>query len=613
MRRALILSLPLAFVLFVGQTCKPDGGSTATGVTPILLVQGDGHRSPLEGAVVTIEGTVTAVRHERVTGFWVEESLDRDRDSSLAGDGSVPGSSGLFIKTRGEPEFRIGDSLRITGNVVEYERPGVLSVTQIDPAEIETAASAAHRPEPIRIGPSGRRIPEKIDDDGLRSYEPDDDAIDFWESLEGMLVEIGRATVVGPTNRFGDFVIVPAGEADDTTRTSRGGVLLLPGNENTERIIVDQSLLGEREALAVGDVIEGPVVGVVNYDFGNYRLMATDLGTIEKKSFERPEPPGKDDATLSIASYNVLNLSAADRPERFDRLADSVIHDLGSPEVIAMQEIQDDTGGEDDGVVSAEATLRRLAGAIESHGGPRYVWRQIDPVDNADGGAPGANIRVAYLLNTERLKIAEGKRGGSAEEVEIEGRGNGTRLSLNPGRIGTKSGCFLGEGSSDESEGTRKSLALQFSFRGETYFLINNHLKSKRGDDGSFGAIQPPVRHTEDKRRCQAEVVAGVAREILERDPEANVIVLGDMNEHEFRRPMNAFEESGLISMIKRVPQEERYTYNYLGNSQVLDHAFVSPSVATRARLFAMHVNSNLPDSLAVSDHDPLLLMIAGQ
>lgn len=196
------------------------------------------------------------------------------------------------------------------------------------------------------------------------------------------------------------------------------------------------------------------------------------------------------------------------------------------------------------------------------------------------------------------------------DETAVEGSGNDVRLSLSPGRIGTSNPCFLGQGSSDESEGTRKSLALEVRFRGETYFLINNHLKSKRGDDPLFGSIQPPIRRTEAQRKCQAEGVAAVAGEILRKNPDANVIVLGDMNEHEFRPPMEVFESAGLVAMIKRVPLEERYTYNYLGNSQVLDHIFVSRSLSEAARLMIPHVNSVVPNRYATSDHEPLLLLI---
>ena len=41
-------------------------------------------------------------------------------------------------------------------------------------------------------------------------------------------------------------------------------------------------------------------------------------------------------------------------------------------------------------------------------GGPAYEWRQIDPVDGAEGGQPGGNIRVAFLFRTDRgLKFVD--------------------------------------------------------------------------------------------------------------------------------------------------------------------------------------------------------------
>jgi hypothetical protein len=44
--------------------------------------------------------------------------------------------------------------------------------------------------------------------------------------------------------------------------------------------------------------------------------------------------------------------------------------------------------------VDASDTFNELIGAA---GGPTYDFRQIDPVDDQDGGEPGGNIRVGFL------------------------------------------------------------------------------------------------------------------------------------------------------------------------------------------------------------------------
>lgn len=66
-----------------------------------------------------------------------------------------------------------------------------------------------------------------------------------------------------------------------------------------------------------------------------------------------------------------------------------------------------------------------------------------------------------------------------------------------------------------------------------------------------------------------------------------------------------------MTNMIHNVPASERYTYNYHGNSQALDHIFVSDNLANYTQLDPIHVNSDFTDmSGRASDHDPLLAQI---
>jgi predicted extracellular nuclease len=57
------------------------------------------------------------------------------------------------------------------------------------------------------------------------------------------------------------------------------------------------------------------------------------------------------------------------------------------------------------------------------------------------------------------------------------------------------------------------------------------------------------------------------------------------------------------------VPLEERYSYNYEGNSQVLDHVFVTRALLRGAELDVVHLNTDFPalPRLTASDHDPLV------
>ncbi|MGV2788281.1 endonuclease, partial [Clostridium perfringens] len=126
-----------------------------------------------------------------------------------------------------------------------------------------------------------------------------------------------------------------------------------------------------------------------------------------------------------------------------------------------------------------------LINAIKAAGGPTYSFTDIDPVNNNDGGAPGANIRVGFLYNADRVQLSDsvqGKKGSSTESVAYDAAKD--QLTLNPGRIDPLNAVF---------NASRKPLAAQFEFQGEKVIVIVNHFNSKSGDQGPFGNTQPPV------------------------------------------------------------------------------------------------------------------------
>ena len=57
------------------------------------------------------------------------------------------------------------------------------------------------------------------------------------------------------------------------------------------------------------------------------------------------------------------------------------------------------------------------------------------------------------------------------------------------------------------------------------------------------------------------------------------MILAGDINDFEFSVTVDILEESGLTSLMETLPQAERYSYVFEGNSQVLDQILVSPNL----------------------------------
>ena len=79
-------------------------------------------------------------------------------------------------------------------------------------------------------------------------------------------------------------------------------------------------------------------------------------------------------------------------------------------------------------------------------------------------------------------------------------------------------------------------------FNGEKVILVNNHFNSKGGDDPLYGVNQPPVEVTQAQRLAQAEVVANFVELIYAVDEDANVVVLGDLNDFGFSKPVERLE-----------------------------------------------------------------------
>jgi endonuclease/exonuclease/phosphatase family metal-dependent hydrolase len=547
--------------------------------TTIAEVQGADHVSPLVGRCVSgVEGTVTAILGQRSgQAFWIQAPAD----------GDLATSDGLFVTAAdGLPEAAIGAAVRLGGRVEERAWGAELPVTRLFADELEVIEDRTALPAPVLLGESGRRIPSPvIDDDGLTVFEPDLDAVDFFESLEGMWVEVEDPVVVGPTSRHGELVVLASNGDSSAPRSSRGGVVREPDNAHPERIIIADRLAPDAPPVAVGARLAGPLAGVMHYSYGAFKLLSTAPIGVDRPSGHRPEATSlaADEDRVTVATYNVENLSAVSEQHRIAAVAETVVDLLRSPTVLALQEIQDDSGPEDDGTVSAELTLERLVEAVAGAGGPRYRWLQVDPVNNADGGQPGGNIRVVVLFDPSRARVGE-------DGPDL--------LPASPMVVGGADPVFAD---------SRKPLVVELELDGTPVVVVVCHLRSKGGDDRLFGRRQPPVRWTEKQRVPQAERVRALVETVLESDPEARVVVLGDLNDFEFSDALGVLASPPMANLMERLPAAERSTYVYRGNSQTLDHIIVSAPLADEAEIEVVHVNSDVPASERASDHDPVI------
>ncbi|MEU7005788.1 endonuclease/exonuclease/phosphatase family protein [Streptomyces sp. NPDC046332] len=596
---AAVVSAALAAGLLAGSTASAE---TAAGVR-IHDIQGTTRVSPLVGTQVTgVTGIVTGVRTYGSRGFWIQDPQADDNPAT---------SEGLFVFTSSVPTVAVGDAVSVNGTVGEYV-PGGLnsgnqSLTQISKPTVTVVSQGNPVPAPVTI--SAWSVPDAYAPEGDAAaagsingltLKPGQYALDYYESLEGTNVRVGTSRVVGATDPYSElWVTVKPWE----NRNWRGGTVYGSyTSQNTGRLQI-QSLTPIAQQpfpkANVGDVLSGTTEGPLDFNqFGGYTLTARTLGTVVDRGLERETTDKQHKNELAVATYNVENLDPSDPQEKFDALAAAVVENLAAPDILALEEIQDNNGAKNDGTVAADQTLKKFTDAIVAAGGPAYEWRSVDPENNKDGGEPGGNIRQVFLFNPERVSFTDRAGGDAVTATNVVRGEDGTpELTLSPGRIDPANTAW---------ESSRKPLAGEFTFRGRTVFVVANHFGSKGGDESLVSHHQPPVRSSEAKRLLQAQAVNAFVKDVLSIRKNANVLVLGDINDFEFSETTKALTDGGaLYPAVKSLPRSERYSYVFQGNSQVLDQILTSPGIG-HFEYDSVHINAEFADQN--SDHDPQVL-----
>ncbi|MFD2683182.1 chitobiase/beta-hexosaminidase C-terminal domain-containing protein [Bacillus seohaeanensis] len=555
-------------------------------------IQGAKHTSLLENSNVTgVEGIVTHVVNN--SEFYMQD-LQPDNDPKT--------SEGILVY-KSSHGVEVGDVVEVTGEVKEYVMDGYgerfttdLTFTELSASTVTTTASDQELPAPIVIGKDRALPTEIIDNDGFATFDPDEDGIDFFESLEGMLVAVENPKVVAPP-KYGEVIVVPE---NVETNTDAGGLKISETDYNPERIAID--IDDESFVAKTGDHFNGSIAGVVSYNYSNYKVLTdkNELPELVKGETTRDTTTiSADSGKLTIASYNVENFSSKTDDAKVTKLAKAIVESLKQPDIIGLTEMQDNNGETDDGTTASDESFQTLIAKISELGGPTYAYTDIAPEDKQDGGVPGGNIRVGFLYNKDRVSLAEGTKGTATQSVGFE---NGS-LTLNPGRIDPTNPAF---------NDSRKPLAAQFEFNGEPIIVVANHFNSKGGDLPLFGKVQPPVLGSEEQRMEIATIVNNFVKDIKTKDPDANIVLTGDFNDFVFSNPLKTLKGNELTNMIEKVPATERYSYTYQGNSQVLDHILVSNNLAESTAVDIVHINSSFTEAEGrASDHDPVLIQVA--
>ncbi len=130
----------------------------------IYDIQGAGHLSAYDGQTVATQGVVTAIDTTGSRGFWIQDAV---------GDGNDATSDAIFVFTNAIPTVQVGDLVKVTGAVDEYNG-GVatnLTITEITAPTVTVIGTSSVAA--TVLGAGGRVIPNTvIDDDGLGTFDP---------------------------------------------------------------------------------------------------------------------------------------------------------------------------------------------------------------------------------------------------------------------------------------------------------------------------------------------------------------------------------------------------------------------------------------------------------
>lgn len=601
------------------------GGFPLLAGTPLAIdeIQGAGHESPHVGVIASTSGFVTMVVGD---GFYLQDPI---------GDGNIATSEGLFVFTASKPTQEVGDWVELEGTVAEFIPGGVashnLSITQLESPTflVPTVTPPAWQPNGgVLIGGGGRLPPSKvIDDDNFQVFDPVHDGIDFYESLEGMVVTLAAPIVISPSNARAEIYVVVDGGAGASGMSARGTLNLSPDDYNPERIQVQEEEKHLDPGPLAGNINVGDrlheVVGVVSYD-GMYEVRSFDpLATVPGELVPQVSALAAFPDRLRVASYNLNGLDphleavlATDQTDgdpdddvdddvgngRFASIANQIVNNLGAPDVIALQEVQDNDGAEISEVTSASVTLQTLVDAIVAAGGPSYQYLDTpgvvaatiddngtpaftgdDRVINPSGGQAGGNRRNAFLYNSARV------------DLQLTLVINHPLFDSAPAPL---MGTLLIDGLHELG-------------------VVNFQLRDRQGGASVFGNIQPASTMQEnpvvnggvDQRAAQAAAINAIVT-----PPgfgtDTPVVLLGDVSDPEFLSPALAFG-SRFTNLTETLENVERYTALSDGTSLALDHIFVTNNLVGSSRYEVVHVNCEFADTLQrASDHDPVLATI---
>jgi predicted extracellular nuclease len=544
----------------------------------ICSLQDSGFSSPYQGRVVRTQGVVTLdLDQASQRGFFLQEPNCDNLPST---------SDGIFVFLGERIDVvTTGDRVELTGTVVEFYGQTEL---QVAPANINLLSHGNPLPGMVELNPPFASVAAQV----------------YFESLEGMYVGLSRGLVVGPT------------DAEDQTwlvNASLGVERVFYGDpRGTGEVICsgDDGLFNINPHVKAGDSIQN-LVGVLDFRYDLYCVEPTAAPSVIPSTANSGISSSSTSSlpTFSLATFNLEGMfdtqddpltddpviSLTEYQRRLRKHALAIGQEIGHPALLAVQEVENLT------------VLQDLVARPEMQAAYAILWQEgLDP--------RGLDIALLYRPDQVNIVSYQSRQGCTGLGDGLEPDGNDDMANPQNALTCDQNGDGLLDGNRLFS---RPPLLVHLLARPSgpspspvDLWLIVCHYKSKIQDTST-------IQYTLPRRLEQARFVVNLAAEILAADPLANLVVLGDLNDHPDSQPIAELLGRGFQNAMNWAEKEARYTYIYQGVSQTLDYMLLYPQPSLLpVSVRPVHINADFPASYLgdiatphrSSDHDPIVI-----
>ena len=648
-------------------------------------------KSPYAGQSVTIQGVIYENAIQPASfggyyGFFIQ-------NTAATADGDPNTSDGIYVfmntKTsmngpNGPYTPTVGDEVIISGTISEYYFMTELSNPTLMKLPLRSGVDLEAEIPPVVADPpadlqAANRYWERIE--GMRAQIPASSIVlggrnvfsppdgEIWVARSDST--IGKRTEAYKNRAFRDAH--PLDDNYDPTAWDGNGYRMLMGSWGLKANAKDATLLIDPGRTF--DTLTNAPAGGVNYTFSKYRVEITAQPVFSEgldPAANNPPQVIARSQDYSIADYNLENLydfrdnpasgcdfvgnsgcpkvdpflSAVAAPydyvpasdaayqKRLGDIASQIITDLHSPDILMVQEVENqdicvvDSGalvcGTTDNADGKPDVLQELALKVASLGGPAYDAAFDRNSSDLRGIAP------AFLYRTDRVELVDSAGDpvlGANPAISYAGAGVAANADVsNPKTLNAVVVLPAGVKPCETNWVFPRAPDVGLfriykdSIGDSTYrdvYVINNHFKS--GPDTC-------VEHRTEQAKYNAALVAFIQAA----NPTARIVVGGDLNV--YPRPDDPFAPIGkagssdqlgslydpslglknLWEVLRDQHPEAAYSYVYLGMAQTLDQMFVNQYMTAHLDQFRIaHVNSDFaadyPDDTGrgTSDHDP--------